>query len=72
MFSPSSLVATYAPVAYELVVQGDVKAESFTDTWQIDFSVLLPVTRNVVITDVNPTTCVYISLTNWPGQRLMK
>ena len=64
-------MVTYAPVAYELVVQGDVKAESFTDTWKTDFSVLLTVTRNVVITDVNPTTCVYISLKNWSGQKLM-
>jgi len=64
-------VVTYVPLAYELVVQGDVKAESFTDTWKTGFSVLLPVTRNVVITDVNPTMCVYISLKNWPGQKLM-
>jgi hypothetical protein len=61
----------YVPVAYELVVQGDVKAVSFTDTWKTGFSVLLPLTLNVVITYLNPTTYVYTALKNWPGQKLM-
>lgn len=67
-------MVTYAPVAYELVVQGDVKTESFTGTWKTGFSVMLPVTRHVVITYVNPTTCVCvysIGLKNRPGQKLM-
>ena len=48
-----------APVAYELVVKGDVKTESFTDTWKTGFSVLLPVTRSVVITSILPRVFVY-------------
>jgi hypothetical protein len=56
---------TYGPVAYSYeLVQGNLKAESFTGTWKTGSSVLLPLTRNVVITYVNPTTCVYIALKN--------